>query len=60
MKLSNSVPDDDEFVDAATHAGQHESRSAVVHAAIRVLRDRKHVDSYAAAWDEREAAGDEA
>lgn len=60
MKLSISLPSDDvEFVDAVTHAGEYESRSAVVHAAIRLLRDRKHVDSYAAAWDEWDASGDD-
>lgn len=60
MKLSISLPDEDvDFVDAATKAGEYESRSAVVHAAIRLLRDRKHVDSYAAAWDEWDAAGDD-
>ena len=60
MKLSISLPDDDVmFVDAATNAGEYESRSAVVHAAIRLLRDKEHVDSYAAAWDEWDASGDD-
>lgn len=60
MKVSISLPDEDlAFVDAETMAGHFESRSAVVLAAIRLLRDRAHVDSYAAAWDEWDAAGDE-
>jgi putative addiction module CopG family antidote len=53
MKVSISLPVDDlNFVDAETEAGRFDSRSAVVHAAIRLLRDRRHIDSYAAAWDE--------
>ncbi|CAN5230699.1 hypothetical protein BH09ACT1_BH09ACT1_06310 [soil metagenome] len=60
MKLSISLHDDDvAFVDEQTHAGVFPSRSAVVHAAIALLRDRQHVDSYAAAWDEWDAAGEE-
>jgi antitoxin MazE9 len=53
MKLSVSLPVEDvEFVDKETGEGRYDSRSAVVHAAIRLLRDRQYLDSYAAAWDE--------
>lgn len=53
MKVSVSLPAEDlQFVDEQTENGRFDSRSAVVHAAIRLLRDRQHVDSYAAAWDE--------
>jgi putative addiction module CopG family antidote len=58
MKLSISLPQDDlEFIDEQTGSGAFASRSAAVHAAIRLLRDRAHVDSYAAAWDEWDADG---
>ena len=51
--MSVSLPDDDvRFVDEQARVGLFESRSAAIHAAIRLLRDRQHVDSYAAAWDE--------
>ena len=60
MKVSVSLPDEDvAFVDAQTKAGRFESRSAAVQAAIRLLRDRQYLDSYAAAWDEWETDGDE-
>ena len=60
MKVSISLPDEDlAFVDSETLAGHFESRSAVVLAAIRLLRDRQHIDSYAAAWDEWDSSGDE-
>ena len=60
MKVSISLPDEDlAFVDAETLAGRFESRSAVVLAAVRLLKDRQYLDSYAAAWDEWDSAGDE-
>jgi putative addiction module CopG family antidote len=53
MKLSVSLPEEDvRFVDEQARTGVFESRSAAIHGAIRLLRDRQHVDSYAAAWDE--------
>lgn len=56
MKLSISLPDGDVvFIDGQVEAGAFASRSAAVHAAIRLLRDRIHVDSYAEAWDEWDA-----
>ena len=56
MKVSISLPIEDlEYVDAQTAAGVFPTRSAAVHAALRLLRDREHVDSYARAWDEWDA-----
>lgn len=60
MKISISLRDEDvEFVNAQTQAGVFPTRSAVVHAAIRLLRDRQYIDSYAAAWDEWDAADEQ-
>ncbi len=57
MKVSISLSDEDiDFVDKQTQAGTFKSRSAAVQAAIRLLRDRQYVDSYAAAWDEWDAS----
>ena len=53
MKLSVSLPDIDvEFIDH--YASQHEvdSRSAVVHRALTLLRSNVLGADYAAAWDE--------
>jgi len=61
MKVSISLSDEDlEFVDSQTRAGRYPTRSAAVQAAIRIMRDREHVDSYAAAWDEWDSSGDSA
>lgn len=61
MKVSISLSDEDiEFVDGQAASGRYPSRSAAVQAAIRMLRDREHSDSYAAAWDEWDASGAEA
>jgi Arc/MetJ-type ribon-helix-helix transcriptional regulator len=60
MKISISLRDEDlEFVDAQTKAGVFPSRSAAFHAALVLLRDRQYVDSYAAAWDEWDAAAEQ-
>lgn len=60
MKLSVSLPDDIvEFIDAQTDSGAYESRSAVLRAAVTVLRQHAIVDSYAAAWDEWELSGED-
>ncbi len=59
MKVSVSLPDDDiEFLDgyAATHG--IDSRSAVLHKAIRLLRTGGLSDDYAEAWAEWESTGD--
>lgn len=61
MKVSLSIPPEDvEYVDEQTRRGLFPSRSAAVHAAIRMMRDREYSDSYAEAWDEWDASGDAA
>lgn len=56
MKLSISLPPEEAtFVEEQSESGAFASRSAVVVAAIRLLRDRQHTDSYAEAWDEWDA-----
>jgi putative addiction module CopG family antidote len=60
MKVSVSLPEDDvRFVDDEALAGRYASRSAVIHAAIRLLRDRPYQDSYAIAWTEWEDEGED-
>jgi putative addiction module CopG family antidote len=60
MKVSVSLPDADiRFVDEEALAGRYGSRSAVIHAAIRLLRDLPYQDAYAIAWDEWEADGED-
>jgi Arc/MetJ-type ribon-helix-helix transcriptional regulator len=61
MKVSISLPDDDvEFLDAYAQSQGIESRSAVVHKAVRMLRVSELGDAYEAAFtsweDEGEAA----
>jgi putative addiction module CopG family antidote len=59
MKISISLPDEDiQFVDDAASTGRYGSRSAAIHAAVSLLRDREYHDSYAAAWDEWERDGE--
>lgn len=61
MKLSVSLPDDIvEFIDEQTNSGVYESRSAVLRAAVTVLRQHSITDSYAAAWNEWEQSGEDA
>lgn len=70
MKVSISLPADDvEFLDAYAQSQGIESRSAVVHEAVRMLRDSQlgeayeeaftswHDDAEAAAWDAVTADG---
>jgi putative addiction module CopG family antidote len=60
MKISISLSDEDvQFIDTQAGRGEFSSRSAVIRAAIHVLRDRQHTDSYAAAWDEWDSSGDD-
>ena len=60
MKVSVSLPDEDvRFVDDEALAGRYDSRSAAIHAAIRLLRDQPYQDSYAIAWDEWEDDGED-
>lgn len=60
MKVSVSLSSEDiEFVDKQTERGLFKSRSATIQAAVRLLREREYVDSYAAAWDEWDSSGDD-
>jgi Arc/MetJ-type ribon-helix-helix transcriptional regulator len=60
MKVSVSLPADDlQFVDDEALSDRYGSRSAVIHAAIRLLKDASYHDSYAIAWDEWEADGED-
>lgn len=53
MKVSVSLPDEDvEFLDQYARAQGYESRSAVVHRAVRLLRSTELGVAYADAWDE--------
>lgn len=53
MKISVSLPQHDiEFIDAYTARTEAESRSAVLHAAIELLRQSELEADYAAAWAE--------
>ena len=58
MKLSVSLPDEDvEFLDAYAKSQGIESRSAVVHKAVRLLRASELAASYEDAWQEWEDSG---
>lgn len=58
MKISVSLPDEDvEFLDNYADSHGYNSRSAVVHTAVRMLRSSKLGDAYADAWQEWEEAG---
>lgn len=53
MKLSVSLPDEDvEFLDAYARSKGFDSRSAVVHQAVRLLRSSELESDYAGAWAE--------
>lgn len=59
MKISVSLPDEDvEFLDSYAENQGYESRSAVVHTAVRMLRSSKLGDAYANAWQEWEESGE--
>lgn len=59
MKVSVSLPDDDiEFLDQVARTKGYESRSAVIHRAVRLLRASELAGDYAAAWDEWIESGD--
>lgn len=61
MKISVSLPDEDvEFLDSYAQSQGYESRSAVVHSAVRMLRSSKLGDAYADAWLEWEESDDAA
>lgn len=58
MKLSVSLPDEDvKFLDEYAAQAGIESRSAVVHRAVRLLQASELGPAYEAAWEEW-AAGD--
>lgn len=59
MKISVSLPDEDvEFLDSYAQSQGFESRSAVVHSAVRMLRSSRLGDAYADAWAEWEESGE--
>lgn len=59
MKISVSLPSEDvEFLDSHGAAQGFESRSAVVHKAVRLLRASELGASYEDAWSEWTKAGD--
>lgn len=61
MKLSVSLPNEDvEFLDAYAVAQGVESRSAVLHRAVRLLRASELTDDYEGAWEEWNTSSDAA
>ena len=59
MKISVSLPDEDvAFLDSYARSQGFQSRSAVVHTAVRMLRSSKLGDAYADAWREWEESDD--
>lgn len=61
MKLSVSLPEEDvEFLDAYARAEGFDSRSAVVHKAVRLLRASTLGAAYEDAWEEWADSGDAA
>lgn len=61
MKVSISLPDDDvEFLDAYAHSQGIESRSAVVHKAVRMLRLSELGEAYEEAFTSWEDQGEAA
>jgi Arc/MetJ-type ribon-helix-helix transcriptional regulator len=52
MKVSVSLPDDDvEFLDSYAQTQGAQSRSAVLHQAVGLLRAAQLADAYEQAWD---------
>ncbi len=61
MKLSVSLPEEDvEFLDQYSRERGYDSRSAVVHKAVRLLRSSELGEAYADAWDEWSDSGEAA
>ena len=59
MKVSVSLPDDDvEFLDGYAHRQGFDSRSAVLHKAVRLLRASELGAAYEEAWAEWERSDD--
>ena len=60
MKLSVSLPDEDvEFLDEYAESQGFDSRSAVVHRAVRLLRATQLGHAYADAWASWSEAGED-
>lgn len=60
MKVSVSLPDEDvEFLDQYAQTQGYQSRSAVVHRAVRLLRSTELGEAYADAWSEWAEAGED-
>ena len=60
MKVSVSLPEEDvDFLDQYAKKEGYESRSAVVHKAVRLLRASGLAAAYEEAWREWAASGDE-
>ena len=59
MKLSVSIPDVEvDYIDELARSGRFASRSAAIHAAIRVFRAHDLGDEYEAAWEEWKLSGE--
>ena len=59
MKLSVSLPTEDvEFLDEYARTQGYDSRSAVVHRAVRLLRSTELGEAYADAWREWSDSGE--
>jgi Arc/MetJ-type ribon-helix-helix transcriptional regulator len=59
MKVSVSLPEEDvEFLDDYAHSQGYESRSAVLHKAVRLLRASELGGAYEDAWDEWQSTGE--
>ena len=61
MKLSVSLPSEDvEFLDHYAQSQGYDSRSAVVHRAVRMLRSSELGEAYVDAWAEWSESGEAA
>jgi Arc/MetJ-type ribon-helix-helix transcriptional regulator len=61
MKVSVSLPVDDvEFLDDYARSQGYDSRSAVLHKAVALLRSAGLADAYANAWQDWDDSGDTA
>lgn len=59
MKVSVSLPEDDvRYLDSYARSRGIDSRSAVLHKAVGLLRATELEDSYAAAWSSWDSSGD--
>jgi len=59
MKVSVSLPEDDvEFLDSYARSQGYDSRSAVLHKAVKLLRASELGDAYEQAWHDWTASGD--